>query len=325
MLEPVVVAGSTIQMATLHNESEVHRKDIRIGDTVIVHKAGDIIPEVVEPIVSLRDGTEKPFEMPEFCPDCGTRLVKINAKDAAWRCPNEHCPSRAWRRIEHFASKAALDIEGLGEKNVIALLNAGLVRDQADIFTLTKEQVVQLDRFAEVSANKLVTNIQAKKNPPLNRFIYGLGIRHIGVQTAIDLANTFRSIDNLAAATIDELNAVEGIGVIVAESVVEWFSEPANQKLLTKFTENGVVPETVEHVGGKLAGKNFVVTGALETMSRDQAAERIRALGGTFQSSVGKDTDYLVVGKNVGASKLAKASKLGTKQIDEQALIELLG
>lgn len=325
MLEPVVIAGSTVQMATLHNEGEVLRKDIRVGDTVIVHKAGDIIPEVVEPLVTLRDGSEKPFAMPTHCPDCNTKLVKINQKDAAWRCPNEACPSRSWKRIEHFASKAALDIEGLGEKNVIALLQAGLVKDQADIFTLTREQVIELDRFAEVSANKLVEAIQSKKHPKLARFIYGLGIRHIGVQTAIDLANTFRSVDNLQAAKIDELSAVEGIGEIVAESVVEWFSEPANQKLIEKFKQYGVEPEEVKKVGGKLSGQNFVVTGTLEHMSRDDAAEKIRALGGTFQSSVGKDTDYLVVGKNVGASKLTKAAKFGTRQISEDDLRKIIG
>jgi DNA ligase (NAD+) len=324
MLEPVVVAGSTVQMATLHNEGEVKRKDIRVGDTVIVHKAGDIIPEVVEPLTSLRDGSEKPFVMPSHCPDCNTKLVKVNARDAAWRCPNEACPSRSWKRIEHFASKAALDIEGLGEKNVIALLNAGLVKDQADIFRLTREQVLGLDRFAEVSAAKLVESIRSKKNPKLARFIYGLGIRHIGVQTAIDLANTFKSVETLAGATIDELSEVEGIGDVVAESVVEWFSEPANQRLIKKFKDYGVEPEVVETIGGKLSGQNFVVTGSLEKMSRDEAAERIRALGGTFQSSVGKDTDYLVVGANVGASKLAKASKLGTRQIDEAALLKIL-
>lgn len=324
MLEPVVVAGSTVQMATLHNESEVLRKDIRVGDTVIVHKAGDIIPEVIEPLVTLRDGSEKPFKMPTHCPECGTALVKLKAEDAAWRCPNESCPSRAWKRIEHFASKAALDIEGLGEKNVIALLNAGLVKSAADIYALTKEQVVQLDRFAQISAAKLVNAIQAKKSPPLARFIYGLGIRHIGTQTAIDLANHFRSIEKLQAATIDELAEVEGIGEVVAESVVKYFSEPRNQKLLEKFKGYGVWPEAVAHVGGKLSGQNFAVTGSLQTMSRDQAAEKIRSLGGTFQSSVGKDTDYLVVGANVGASKLAKADKLGTKQIDEAALSRML-
>lgn len=325
MLEPVLIAGSTVQMATLHNESEVLRKDIRVGDTVIVHKAGDIIPEVVEPLVSLRDGSEKPFEMPTQCPECKTILVKIKAADAAWRCPNESCPSRSWKRIEHFASKAALDIEGLGEKNVIALLGAGLIKDPADIFVLDKESVLKLDRFAEISASKLIAAVQAKKQPTLARFLYGLGIRHIGVQTAIDLANHFRTLEAIGAAQIDELSSVEGIGETVAESVVEWFAEPANQHILEKFEKYGVHPEQVKQVGGKLSGQNFVVTGSLQRMSRDQAAERIRALGGVFQSSVGKDTDYLVVGANVGASKLKKADKLGTKQMSESDLLEMLG
>ena len=325
MLEPVVVAGSTVQMATLHNESEVQRKDIRVGDTVIVHKAGDIIPEVIEPLVTLRDGSEQPFVMPSDCPDCGTKLVKLKAADAAWRCPNESCPSRAWKRIEHYASKAALDIEGLGEKNVIALLQASLINDTADIYGLTKEQVIALDRFAEVSATKLIAAIQAKKQPPLARFIYGLGIRHIGTQTAIDLANHFRSLDALSKATIDELAAIDGVGEVVAESVVEYFAEPSTITLLEKFKNHGVWPVEVAEVGGPLTGKNFVVTGTLSTMSRDAAAEKIRALGGTFQSSVGKDTHYLVVGANVGASKRAKADKLGTKQITEEELLKIVG
>jgi DNA ligase (NAD+) len=324
MLEPVVIAGSTVQMATLHNEGEVKRKDIRIGDTVIVHKAGDIIPEVVEPLIKLRNGQEKIFKMPERCPDCNTKLIKLNEKDAVWRCPNDACPSRAWKAIEHFASKEALDIDGLGEKNVIALLDAKLVKDSADLYKLTKEQVIELDRFAEISAQKLVDAIQAKTRPNLNRFIYALGIRHIGVQTAIDLANNFRTLEKLKEAKIDELSAVDGIGGIVAESVVEWLAEPGNQSLLTKFKNLGVVPKTVEVVGGKLSGKLFVVTGTLDTMSREQAAEKIRALGGTFQSSIGKDTDYLVVGANVGASKLSKATKLGTKQIDESEFLKLI-
>jgi DNA ligase (NAD+) len=324
MLEPVVIAGSTVQMATLHNESEVHRKDIRIGDTVIVHKAGDIIPEVVEPLVKLRDGSEKPFKMPTHCPECGTKLTKYKAEDAAWRCPNENCPSRSWKRIEHYASKAALDIEGLGEKNVIALLDAGLIKDQADIYTLKVEEVIKLDRFAEISANKLVAAIQSKKNPALGRFIYGLGIRHIGTQTAVDLANHFRTLETLSKATIEELSDVEGVGEVVAEAIVEWFSEPRNQRLLAKFQKFGVRPQDVKRVGGKLSGQNFVVTGTLESLGREEAAEKIRRLGGTFQSSVGKDTDYLVVGSNVGASKLTKAAKLGTKQLNETEFLKML-
>ena len=324
MLEPVVVAGSTVQMATLHNESEIARKDIRVGDTVIVHKAGDIIPEIVEPLVSLRDGSEKPFVMPSVCPECGTSLAKAKAEDAAWRCPNVNCPARAWKRIEHYASKAALDIEGLGEKNVIALLDASLISDAADIYGLRADQLLQLERFADVSANKLVAAIQAKTKPPLARFIYGLGIRHIGTQTAIDLANNFRSLEALQTATIDQLSGVDGIGDVVAESVVEYFAEESTAQLLTKFKEHDVWPVPVEQVGGPLAGQNFVITGSLQSMSRDQAAEKIRALGGTFQSSLGKDTHFLVVGANVGASKLAKAAKYGTKQLTEAELLEQL-
>jgi DNA ligase (NAD+) len=324
MLEPVVIAGSTVQMATLHNESEIARKDIRVGDTVIVHKAGDIIPEVVEPLKKLRDGSEKVFVMPKACPECNTKLVKYKAEDAVWRCPNNACPSRAWKRIEHFASKAALDIEGLGEKNVITLINAHLVKDIADIFTLKADDLLKLDRFAEVSANKLVAAIQAKTNPPLNRFVYGLGIRHIGIQTATDIANSYRSLEAIAGSTIDDLEAIEGVGGIVAESVVEWFGEKRNQQLLAKFRKLAVWPQQVAKVGGVLSGKHFAITGSLETMGREAAAERIRSLGGTFQSSVGKDTDYLVVGANVGASKLTKATKLGTKQVTEAEFLKLL-
>jgi len=324
MLEPVVIAGSTVQMATLHNQSEIQRKDIRIGDTVIVHKAGDIIPEVIEPLIKLRDGREKPFAMPANCPECNTKLVKYKAEDVIWRCPNEGCPSRAWKRIEHFASKSALDIEGLGEKNVIALLNAKLVKDAADIFTLQATDLLELERFAEVSANKLVAAIQAKNNLTLSRFVYALGIRHIGTQTAVDLSNHFRSLEELSKVTIDQLAEVDGVGEVVAESFVEWFSEPRNQKLLEKFKSLSVWPKPVKRIGGKLSGRKFVVTGSLSNMGREEAGDRIRALGGTFQSSVGQDTDYLVVGDNVGAGKLAKAAKLGTKQLTETEFLKLL-
>lgn len=324
MLEPVVVAGSTVQMATLHNEGEVHRKDIRVGDTVIVQKAGDVIPEVVRPLPELRNGSEEKFVMPKRCPDCDTELVKSKKADAVWRCPNNACPSRSWKQIQHYASKDALDIEGLGDKNVMALLQAGLIKDTADIYKVQKEELIKLERFAEISAAKLVGAIQDKKNPPLARFIYGLGIRHVGVQTAIDLATHFKTLDKLGSATIDELAEVEGIGEVVAEAIVEWFEEPRNQRLLDKFRTLGVQPQEAAEVSGPFKGQNFVVTGTLDSMSREEAAERIRSLGGTFQSSVGKETDYLVVGANVGASKLTKAEKLGTKQIDEDEFLKML-
>ena len=324
MLEPVVVAGSTVQMATLHNEGEVQRKDIRIGDTVIIQKAGDVIPEVVEPLPKLRDGSEKKFVMPKTCPECGTKLVKAKETEAVWRCPNDNCPSRAWKNIAHFASKGSLDIEGLGEKNVIALIQAGLVKDPADIYAVKKEDLLKLERFADISAAKLHKAIQDKKKPPLDRFIYGLGIRHVGSQTAEDLAHHFKTIEKLSTATIDDLSHVEGIGEVVAEAIVAWFERPINQKLLTKFTKLGVEPEQVKEIEGPLKGTNFVVTGTLESMSRDQAAERIKNLGGNFQTAVTQETNYLVVGEGVGENKLAKARKLGTKQISEPEFQRML-
>lgn len=324
MLEPVVIAGSTVQMATLHNEDEVRRKNVKIGDTVVVQKAGDIIPEVVEPIIKLRDGTERDFVMPTHCPDCNTKLVKAEG-EVVWRCPNNACPARTWRHIEHFASKSALDIEGMGEKNVQALLDAGLIKDAADIYALKKEQLLKLERFAEVSAQNLITAIDEKRKPPLARFLFGLGIRHVGVQTAVDLAQRFHNLDRLGEATIDELQTVEGVGEVVAESIVAWFESPMNQRLLEKFKMNNAWPEAAKSVNGPLQDKKFVVTGTLESMGREEAAERIRALGGVFQSSVGKDTDYLVAGDNVGASKLEKAKKLGTKVIDEAQFLKIVG
>lgn len=324
VLEPVVVAGSTVQMATLHNEGEVRRKDVRVGDTVIIHKAGDIIPEVVEVLKTLRSGSEKPFEMPKNCPECNQPLHKEQA-EAVWRCQNYACPARVHNQIQHYASKAALDIEGLGEKNVLALLDANLIRDPADLYSLSKEQLLKLDRFAEISASKLIDSIAQKKNPSLSHFIYGLGIRHVGAQTAIDLANTFGDMENLTKATVEQLREVEGVGEVVAESIVTWFGGAQHQQLLAKFTNSGVVPTKVKKVeAGKLTGVGFVISGTLQALEREEAAEKIRSLGGIFQSSVGKNTNYLVLGEKPGASKVTKAEKLGTKIIDEESLLKML-
>lgn len=325
VLEPVVVAGSTVQMATLHNEGEIIRKDVRVGDTVIVQKAGDIIPEVVESLKTLRSGKERPFAMPKKCPECNTDLVKQREDEAVWRCPNNACPARVHNLIQHYASRAALDIDGLGEKNVLALLDSKLIRDSADLYTLTKDQLLRLDRFAEISASKLIDSIQAKKKPSLSHFIFGLGIRQVGAQTAVDLANNFGSLDALRKATVDELQQVEGVGEVVAESIVTWFGEPGHQQLLAKFANAGVEPQKVEKVGGPLDGQGFVISGSLDSMEREEAAEKIRLLGGTFQSSVGKSTTYLVLGDNPGQSKVTKAEKLGTKIIEEPALLKILG
>ena len=226
--------------------------------------------------------------------------------------------------LEHFASKSALDIDGMGEKNVATLVDAKLVRDLADIYTITKEQLLELDRFAEVSATNLINAIAAVKQPPLPRFIFGLGIRHVGSQTAIDLSEHFGSLGKLARATLDELLDVEGIGDVVAESVLAWFADLDNQKLLEKFVRLGVRPTFASHARGPLHGQNFVITGTLTTMDRDDAANKIRELGGAFQTSVGKTTTYLVTGENPGSSKVVKAEKLGTKRIDEAELTRLL-
>lgn len=323
VLEPVRIAGTTVQMATLHNEGEVHRKDVRVGDTVVVQKAGDIIPEVVEPLPKLRDGSEKRFVMPKDCPVCDTLLKKEKKEEAIWRCPNKNCPARVRGQIIHFGSKQALDIEGLGEKNVEALLKANLISDPADLYKLTVNNVEKLERFARRSAENLVDAIADKKTPPLDRFLFGLGIRHIGRQTAIDLSRHYKDLDLLTSAKLEDLEELDGIGSVVAESILLWFGSPRNQKLLEKFKKVGVKPSQLK-TSDKLSGKSFVITGTLHQISRDDAAEKVRALGGKFQSSVSKDTDYLVVGEKPGSSKIKDAEKYTTTQLKEADFLKLL-
>lgn len=324
VLEPVKVAGSTISLATLHNEGEIARKDIRIGDTVIVQKAGDVIPEVVGPLLKLRDGSERAFVMPHTCPVCGQPLAKRDT-EAVWRCVNFDCPAQERGRIIHFASKDAYDIEGLGEKNVDALLEAGLISDAADLFKLTAAQVESLDRFAEVSAGKLAEAIRSRKHISLDRFIYGLGIRHVGQQTAADLARYFGSLERFVAADAEELQRVPGIGKVVADSIADWLKGERHQKLLRKLHEAGVEPAALQERGGPLAGRTFVITGTLAMGSRESVAEQLEALGAAVKDNVTQDTSYLVVGEAPGASKLTKAQKLGVEQLDEAALRRLLG
>lgn len=325
VFDPVVVAGTTVQHASLHNADEIARKDIRIGDTVVIFKAGDIIPQVLKVLTELRPKGAKAFDMEKELDRQYPELEFERPEgEAVYRVKGATGPLLLKRAVGHFASKAAMDIDGLGEKNVIALVDAGYVKDMADIYAITKEQLLELDRFAELSATNLVAAIVATRNPPLPRFIFGLGIRHVGQQTAIDLAEHFGSLDKLARATLDELLQVDGIGDTVAESLLAWFADEDNEHLLTKFTALGVHPHYESHARGPLHGKSFVITGTMHEMSRDEAAEKIRALGGTFQSSVGKDTSYLVVGDNVGASKLKKAEKLGTTQINEQELLRII-
>lgn len=324
VFDPVQVAGTTVQHASLHNADEIARLDIRRGDTVIIFKAGDIIPQVQTVIVELRPNNSKPIDYEaELARQYPELEFERPEGEVVYRVKGTSSDLILKRSLEHFASKGALDIDTLGEKNVVALVDAGLVVDLADIYKLTKDQLLQLERFAEISAQKLVDAIADKKQPPLERFVYGLGIRHVGTQTAIDLVNRFGSLDALVHATIDELEDVDGVGEVVAESVAAWFADDDNVALLGKFDALGVVPQ-FEKKTGKLDGLKFVVTGSLESMGRDVAAEKIRALGGTFQTSVGKDTDYLVAGGKVGESKLKKAEQYGTKIIDEAQLLEML-
>lgn len=324
VFDPVQVAGTTVQHASLHNADEIARLDVRRGDTVIIYKAGDIIPQVERVLIELRPDGTKPIDYPAELARQYPELEFVRpAGEAVYRVKGLTGPLIVKRAVQHFASKGALDIDTLGEKNVEALVDAGLVGDVADIYLLEKAQLLGLERFAEVSAQKLLDAIAVKKRPPLEKFLFGLGIRHVGAQTAIDLAGHFQSMEKLAQATMDELRAVDGVGEIVAESIMAWFADEDNLVLLEKLTRLGVTPR-FEQKTGALVGQSFVITGTLRSMSRDVAADKVRALGGTFQASVGKDTTYLVAGGKVGAGKLTKAEKYGTKVIDEQEFLKLL-
>lgn len=324
VFNPVQVAGTTVQHASLHNADEIARKDIRIGDTVIIFKAGDIIPQVESVVLELRPKDAQAFSYEAALAAQYPELeFERQGSDVVYRVKGTTGDFILKRSVEYFASKGALDIDTLGEKNVVALVDAGLVKDVADIYSITVEDLLKLDRFAEISAKKLIDAIQHKKTPPLERLILGLGIRHVGSQTAIDLATRFESLEALSQATLEQLESVDGIGKVVAESVLAWFADEDNSRLLDKFKEVGVHPVYAKKTGA-LSGKHFVVTGSLESMSRDEAAERIRAKGGIFQTAVAKDTDYLVAGGKVGASKLAKAEKYGTKVLDEAAFLQIL-
>ena len=324
VFDPVVVAGTTVQHASLHNADEIARLDVRRGDTVVIFKAGDIIPQVQAVLKELRPAEAEPIDYPAELARQYPELAFVRPEgEAVYRIKGLSGPLILKRALAHFASKGALDIDTLGEKNVEALVEAKLVNDLADIYRLTKDDLLRLERFAEISAQKLIDAIAAKKQPALERFLFGLGIRHVGAQTAIDLTNYFESIEKLSRATIDELRDVDGVGEIVAESIVAWFADEDNVTLLEKFADLGVVPQFSQK-SDRLAGQSFVITGTLQSMGRDAAAEKIRNLGGTFQTSVGKDTTYLVAGGKVGASKLKKAEQYGTKIIDEQELMRML-
>lgn len=324
VFNPVVVAGSTVQHASLHNADEIARLDVRRGDTVVIFKAGDIIPQVQTVLKELRPPEAEPIDYEQELKRQYPELKFVRpAGEAVYRVKGLTGPIILKRALKHFASKGALDINTLGEKNVEALVDGGLVKDLADIYTVTKDQLLSLERFAEVSAQKLIDAIKQKQRPPLERFVYGLGIRHVGVQTATDIVAHFGSLEALSEATLEDLQGVEGVGEVVAESVVTWFADGDNSLLLEKFKRLGVEP-FYEQKAGQLSGKNFAITGSLASMSRGEAADKIRSLGGTFQSAVAKDTTYLVTGGKVGASKLKKAQAYSTEVIDESILLKML-
>ena len=323
-LEPVVLSGATVTQATLHNEDEIARKDIRIGDWVLVRRAGEVIPEVVAPVVSRRTGAEHRFQMPRSCPVCRTPLVRPEG-EKVWRCPNEACPSRGVEALIHFAGRQAMDIEGLGEKTVMELWERALARDPGDLYFVTREQLLSLPLFADKKADQVLASLEASKDRGLARVLVGLGIRHVGPPTSRDLTRAFGSIDAIAAASEEELGAVDGVGPVLAASLRAWFDNPRNQAIVAKLRTAGVrMSEQRVEVTGPLTGKSFVLTGALPTLTRDQATKLIVDAGGAAVSSVSKKTDFVLAGENPG-SKLARAEALGIPIIDEQGLRDLLG
>ncbi|MDD5040079.1 MAG: NAD-dependent DNA ligase LigA [Patescibacteria group bacterium] len=323
-LKPVKVAGSTVSRATLHNVDEIERLGVRIGDTVIVQKAGDVIPDIVQVLPKLRTGKEKKFVMPRKCPVCGSPVVRREG-EVAFCCSNKQCYAQQHEGLRHFVSKAAFNIDGLGPKILEQLFRADLVKNPADLFSLRELDLTPLERFAEKSAENLITAIQASRHVTFARFIYALGIRHVGEETAIDLAERFGTIDKLMAAPPGELNAIRDIGDVVARSIHEYFSSKQNRELVRKLLQGGVVV-TAERRPVRvtpLAGKKIVVTGTLASMSRDEAKARIREAGADWVSSVSKNTDYVVVGADPG-SKAEKARKLGVKMLSEAEFVTMV-
>jgi len=325
-LEPVFVGGVTVKQATLHNEEDLHRKDLRVGDDVIVLRAGDVIPQVVSPAPHALENPHRadPPAVPSECPFCATPTVKPEGS-VFTRCLNRQCPERRWQLLVHFASRGAMDIEGLGEKQVRALLEAGLVRTAADFYRLTVEQLVQVERIGEVSARRLVDRIQASKEQPLSRVLFAIGIEGVGEITGRNLAQHFRSLDTLLAATPEQIAEVAGIGPKVAELIA---AEPAQPDVAELVEDLKALGLTVEVEGpppgeGPLSGRTLVLTGTLPTLTREQATERILAAGGRVTTGVSKKTDYVVAGEAAG-SKLEKAERLGVPVLDEAGLVDLL-
>jgi DNA ligase (NAD+) len=334
-LRPVSIGGTTVSRATLHNFDEIRRLDLKIGDTVIVGRAGDVIPDIKRVLKELRTGNEKEFHMPSKCPICGEPVQKIEDQ-VAYKCINKDCPAIRREIIYHFVSKKAFDIEGIGPKIIDQLVDAALINDPADLFMLKKEDLLNLERFADKSAQNVINSINEKKKISLERFIYSLGINHVGEETALILARSifnFQSsvlkplklLDKIRNISLDDLQKIPDIGPVVAQSIYNWFQKPYNQKLLEKFEKAGIriIIEKISPKDLKFFGKTFVLTGAFDSMTREEAKEKIRNLGGDVSSSVSRKTNYVVVGAGPG-SKYEKAKKLGLKIINEQEFLKML-
>jgi DNA ligase (NAD+) len=326
-LEPVPLAGSTVARATLHNEEEVARKDVRVGDTVLIEKGGDVIPKVVKVVEGKRPEGTAPWTPPETCPVCGTRAVKPEG-EVDRRCPNASCPAQVEQRLRHFARRDTMDIEGLGDVLVHQLVEKGMVRDFADLYHLAgrRDELVALERMAEKSADNLLGQIEASRGRELRRLLYGLGIRFVGERAAMLLARHFRSLDAIAGAPVEEMESIYEIGPVVARSVREWFDREENRRLIARLQEAGVSTaeaSAAAPIEQTLKGQQFVLTGALERMTRDEAKAAIEARGGRVTSSVSKKTTAVIVGRDPGA-KAAKAAELGVRLVTEEALAALL-
>ena len=324
VLESVRLAGTTVSRATLHNLDFIREKGIMLGDTVILRKAGDIIPEVVAACPEKRDGTEREFTMPERCPSCNEKVYR-DEEAAAYRCTNTSCPAQLSRSIEHFASKDAMNIDGLGPQIIELLLDENLIRDAADLYELKAEDVASLERMGEKSAQNLISAIEKSKDAGLERLVYALGIRNIGQVAAAALAAKYGTLDALESASFDELCTIEDFGAVTAECVVNWFALENNKRLCERLKAHGLNTSAVaEKSSDELTGLTFVLTGTLPTLGRSEASAMIKAAGGKVSSSVSKKTDYVVAGESAG-SKLTKAEELGLKIIDEDALLKMLG
>ena len=324
VLEAVHIGGVEVTHASLHNQDEIDRKDIRIGDKVVVERAGDVIPHVVQVVKEARNGSEKKYRLPDECPVCGEEVTRAEG-EAVTRCTNVACPAQVKEGIRHFGSQQALDIDGLGEKVVDQLVERGLVEDPADLFDLTVEDVQELERMASKSARNLVEAIaESKEKATLARLVFGLGIPHVGRSVAGDLALRFGSLDALAGADQEDLEALEGVGRTMASAITQWFANDRNQDLLERLKDRGLDPRE-EATGDRLEGMTIVITGSLDAMTRDEAQQAIRRLGGNPTGSVSSNTDLLVVGDSPGSSKLEDAEEHGTRTIDEEAFLDLIG